>query len=166
MKLIIAALSLLTSLACLAQDVPCIKVTLSYNGASILGDTSEPFLVTIENAGNKPIKLLRELIVHYEDDEDERSNIYFITYYWDRYGLTAFNYKMADIDYVVDLFRSDTSEYRWLKPGEKVFKRSNPFRYSGFVKGEVEYHVECVFRIRERCGDIVYKSNYVNVNVK
>lgn len=124
-------------------------------------------LIAIENNGPKPIVLPEEMIVNYEDDDDLRSNIYFNTYYWDnRYGLTAFNRKAADIDYVEDPLDPTPIKYVTLRPHQKMLLKRNPFDYSGIIEGEKNYRIQCAYRIRLKHGDIVYKSNYVDFSLK
>jgi hypothetical protein len=155
---------LLFTISTHAQDNPCLNVTLSKQTGIDSNVTNRKFIITIENVGDSPVQLLKQLTVNYEDDDHRWSNLYFVTAYWENTnGLTAFNHRQADIDFVPT---RSAPELEWLKPKEKLSFSCNPFDYSGLIKGKKRYRVMGVYRIRKECGDVLYKSNYVDVEIE
>jgi hypothetical protein len=157
-------LFLLFATSSYAQEIPCLKVTLSKQIATDSNSTGWDFLVTVENTGKSPVQLFSYLALTYEEDDDQESNLYFVTYYSDKHGgLISFNHHQVDYQ---RLLTTTGPELVWLKPKEKLSLICDPFAYSGLIEGERNYSVMCAYRIRKKCGDILYKSNYVDVEIK
>jgi hypothetical protein len=114
--------------------------------------------ITVENIGENGVKIPTSNFIVYEDDTNPRSTLYFESFYFDKYGLAAFNHYSTAIDYV-----DDNVDYRYLKVNEKLEFRANPFNYCGEVEGKNEYLIDCCYRIRTKCGDLVFKSNKIQI---